>query len=240
MNTSTTTPLVGTLEYRVSTPVGRRRPVKSRAAAANAVQIDAVQITVAPQQTISYSDVLANLGITSASSGELVLTTTSGSAAVTALMNDTVDGVGTFSTSLPVGPDTITKGDSREFGGIQDAAPARIAAKDSNSFSTAFGMAETSGKSAVVQVTVYYSAISGSLTGQQSVALPPRTYALTANGVTPLLDLRNEFFASHRDDFGDLNIRVDFQVIDGDGAVMPYVVSTESATGDRLVRSGRF
>lgn len=199
---------------------------------------NAVTVMVPPLQTIAYTDVLTNLGITDASAGALVLTTTSGSPALTALLNETVDGIGTFSTSLPVAAEAIGKGSKREYGGLEDSDPGKVAAKTPNTYSNRFSLMETAGKSAVVRVTLYYYSTSGSTS---EVPPPPRDYSLSPNTTTSLKDLVREFVGTHRDDLKDLHdVRVDFQVIDGDGTVIPYVVTTESATGDQIVRSSKF
>jgi hypothetical protein len=108
-----------------------------------------------------------------------------------------------------------------------------------DNYRSSFGIVETAGKAATVHVTLYAYA---STTNTASVPIGERSYSIAAHEHRFFSDLTREMLGPHRDDYYDdlHDVHIAFQVIDGDGAVIPYVVTTESATGDRLVRSGPF
>jgi hypothetical protein len=103
-------------------------------------------------------------------------------------------------------------------------------------FRTNFGILETAGASARVRVTLKYTfpagpKISGVGTASKDYDLAPNQFILV-NGIAA------DIIGATRNSLGDLrNIEADFQVIDGDGAVMVFTSSVDNGTADTILRT---
>ncbi|MGZ7030771.1 MAG: hypothetical protein ACXVIJ_02265 [Thermoanaerobaculia bacterium] len=248
------TPLSGTISYRpatISGGNGRRRavghtstgpleeatvlsPKSELAVAPDSVE---VLVTLAPQHSKTFPDVLADLGAGSDATGYLIFTPTAGQASITARVNTTASG--TFSAAVPLaGPTQLLRNSqSVYFSGLEDAGPQSVERKQAGTFRAALSLTQADGTSAKVRVTVHFtSGISAGRTVQR--ALVTKVYELTPDKPLVITNLMRDVIGPARDTLDDLhNVQVDLIVFDGDGGVIPLIISTENATGDMFMRA---
>lgn len=239
MNGSTAS-TTATVEYRSSaTEIARRRPARSASSeGAPATMATATQtVTIPAMQTVTINDVLSQFGVSSASSGALLLTVNGAAFGAYARIT-TTDGLTRSATSLPLLPATsaLKVGQSRNFVGIEDASAANTAKPTAGTYHASFGLVEMSGKPATVRATLYFTNESpGSTTTLRGVV--SKDYALSAKQVRHITDMAKDLIGETRSTFGDLHsMRLDLTVTAGDGTVLPYVILAENATGDPIVR----
>ncbi len=173
-------------------------------------------ITVAPRTTITLPDVG---GTTSAATAHVVVIPIRGSVIVTARSH-----YGSFGTAIPVVAATqgLRLGQSQVFSSIED----------STAFRTSYGLVETSGVPVSVRARILigesYSLVTATTT---------RTFHLGPGQQVLLPELLRSFTGTERDGYGDLHdLTVEFEVIGGNGSIVPFLVVTDMATGDPVVK----
>ena len=170
-------------------------------------------ITVGAGATV----VVANAASSSTSPvTSLVITPTRGEVVVTARTHHATGG-----SAIPVLPATagLRLGQSQVFAGLDDSSTVR----------TSYGLTESSGASVKVRVRIIIDE-SNPLTA----TITSRTFSLAAREQAYLPELVRSFAGDARDTlFGDLhNLTLEFEVIEGNGSVVPYVIATDVASGD--------
>ncbi|HVT02096.1 MAG TPA: hypothetical protein VHL58_01835, partial [Thermoanaerobaculia bacterium] len=197
-------------------------------------------LTLAPNETKTLDDVVPSFfGVSGVSVGSVTAVPVAGSPFnVTSRTYTSGTGPGTFGTGVPTLPlsESLGLGDSRVFGGIDDSMAATVTSQRGGTFRTNFALVETSGKSATVQVSVYFAdgtqLTSGEANGSKALAVGPNQY-LQINGLVQAI-----IGESRETSFGDLhNVKVRFDVIGGEGAVIPFITSTDNGTGDTVLRT---
>lgn len=247
----------GTLKFFSTTGTARKRGVKRggsgsgllgrigsfgrRPAPSSAITpLGDVTITLEPGRTRVMTDALGSeLGVPSGASGYLLFTPTSGSVAITSRTVSSAAGQqGFFGAAIPAVALSagLGAGRSRQFTGIEDAAPATVASSKSGTFRSGFGLIETAGKSVTVRATLRYAAtVPGGLANVRATA--SKEYQLAPRGALTVTDLGRAIFGPGRDAIGDLhNLQLDFDVVSGEGAVVPYTLSTDNGSGDSVMR----
>jgi hypothetical protein len=97
---------------------------------------------------------------------------------------------------------------------------------------TDLGLIETAGSSARVRVSLTYAA-----TGAAAVATPSREFALGPHESISVTDVVGTLLGPNRAELGELRgVRLQTQVIDGNGRVLSYLVQRDNVTGHWLVR----
>jgi len=220
---------------------GRRRAVRlGTTGGSSAIQSMAVssrQVTLEPGQAQVVSDVLAFMGSGASSSGYVVFAPAGGSSfTVTGRSYSAADGnYGTGIPSVAVASG-LRIGESRKIAGVEDASAANVRGGKAGTFRTALGLIETAGQSVTVRVTMRYAAaVPGGLADVRASA--KREYTLSPRQVISFREIGREMFGPGRDSLGDLhNLQIDVDVIGGQGAVIPYTVSTDNGSGDTVMR----
>jgi len=197
-------------------------------------------LTLAPNETKTLDDVVPGFfGVTGVSVGSVSVVPASGSFNVTSrTYTKSGSDPATYGTGVPTLPisSALNVGDSRVFGGVEDSMTTTVASQRGGTFRTNFALVETAGKSAIVQVSVYFAdgmqLTSGQANGSKNFTVGPNQY-LQVNGVVQAI-----LGSSRETSFGDLhNVEVRFDVMSGDGAVVPFVTSTDNGTGDTVLRT---
>jgi len=195
-------------------------------------------VTLETNQSRVFNDLGSELGVTNAS-GYFVFTPSSGSVAISARIVSSVSPQpGSFGTTVPAVALSagLRAGGSRQITGLEDAAPATVVAKRPGTFRSGFGLIEAAGASLTVRVTLRYAAtVPGGLANVRAVA--SKEYSLTPRGAIVVNDLGRALFGAGRDSIGDLhNLQLDFDVVSGAGAVVPYVISIDNGSSDQIIR----
>lgn len=197
-------------------------------------------VSLGQRQTLIISDVIAStFGITSDTTGYLILTPTIGSFAVTSR----TFGVGSektaaFSTGVPVVAITaaLKQGATRAIAGLADSERTAVLEARAGTFRTNFALMETSGQAVTVRVTFRFTFPAGDKA--QGIGAAYRDYPLTGNGFMMLNSIAGEILGLARLQFGNLqNVEADFQVLDGDGSVLLFTSSIDNASGDSILRT---
>ncbi len=173
-------------------------------------------ITVAAGATLT----MANAGSLSSSAvASLVIVPTHGDLVITARTHHASGG-----SAIPVLPATagLRLGQSQVFAGLDDSSAVR----------TSYGLTESSGANVKVRVRIIIDE-SNPLTA----TITSKTFTLAAGEQAFLPELVRSFAGNQRDTlFGDLhNLTLEFEVIEGDGSVVPFVIATDIASGDSNV-----
>lgn len=196
-------------------------------------------VDIVPFGSVLYEDVTRTLfGIDGDALGYLVATPLSGSFHASARTYNLVAGSGaTYGTSVPALPlaAAIGFGQSRRFGGVDDADDSTVAEGRPGTTRTNFGLVEVAGAPATVRVTLTYLVPSSLVTaigsGSATIELAPNQFVLTSRIASAIL-------GNFRRSFGDLrNLQVDFEVVNGAGRVLPFLSSTDNGTGDSILRT---
>lgn len=173
-------------------------------------------ITVAPRTTITLRDVG---GTTSVGTAHVVVTPIRGSLAITARTH-----YGTFGSAIPVvaARQGLRLGQSQVFSSLEDSTALR----------TSYGLVETSGEPVSVRARILIAETNALVT-----ATTTRTFDLAANQQIVLPELLRSFAGNGRDGFGDLHdLTIEFEVIGGNGSVVPFLMVTDTATGDPVLK----
>jgi len=215
------TPVDITIDYRFN-PV-RRRPVGSGAPAS------AATVTIGPRQTIRLPVSSSNGYLRVAGSRPFVLTARAMTAAP--------DRDGVFGSALPVflTSAALTAGQSRRFGGVDDAGRATIAASTPVTYRSNLGLIESSGQPVVVRLTLRYTFGTGTRTSAQ--ALSTVSVSVPANRLVMLNEIGRAVIGNSRDGYGDLrNMQLDVEVVSGAGRVSPFMQTIDNGSGDSAIR----
>ena len=187
-------------------------------------------------ESIEYLDVVGSLfGAPSGSLGYLVYTPEKGSVAATSRTYATVGTrPGTYGTGVPALPrsSAMRLGQSRQINGLEVSSVATILAQKPASFRSNIGLVETGGASARVRVTASYG-------DSRSLVYGPIAsfdVDLAARGFVLLSDLSSRLPATARGE-DLLGVSLRFQIVSGDGAVIPFVTSIDNGSGDQVLRT---
>jgi hypothetical protein len=199
-------------------------------------------ISLGAKQTSVINNVTQTLfGPSAPALGYLILTPVSSTFAITSrtyATDPTNPQKGTYGSGTPTlaVSAALKNGALRAIGSLEDTTSAAVIAKRPATFHTNFGLAEVTGNSVTVRVTLRFTYPAGSKV--QGIGTASRDYALAAYGFTPPKSLVTEVLGSQRDTVGDLRgIEADFQVIAGSGAVMVYTSSVDNGTNDSILRT---
>jgi hypothetical protein len=130
----------------------------------------------------------------------------------------------------------LKNGDLRAIGSLEDTTSSAVITKRPATFHTNFGLAEVTGNSVTVRITLRFTYPAGSKV--QGIGTASKDYGLAANGFIPPRSLVTDILGSQRDTLGDLRgIEADFQVVGGSGAVMVYTSSVDNGTNDSILRT---
>jgi hypothetical protein len=198
-------------------------------------------ITISGHQTALLDNVIAStFGITSDTTGYIVLKPDPGNSfAVSSRTFSTVGAkTATFSSGVPVvaASSALTQGSSRPIGGLSDAGRNTVLEAKPGTFRTNFALMETAGVPATVRVTFRFTFPAGDKV--QGIGAAFRDYPLNGNGFIMLNSIASQILGAARLQYGDLqNVSADFQVIDGDGAVLLFTSTVDNASGDSILRT---
>jgi hypothetical protein len=100
-------------------------------------------------------------------------------------------------------------------------------------FRTSYGLSETSGAAVRVRVRIIIDEVYDLVTATTS-----RTFDLAPRQQVFLPELLRSFAGDARDSlFGDLHdLTLQFEVIQGGGSVVPFLIVTDNGTGDSVMR----
>lgn len=186
-----------------------------RLVAANGIASERT-ITVAPRATITLRDAA---GTSSTPTAHVLVTPLRGSLVVTARSQ-----AGTYGTAIPVLAATqgLRLGQSQVFSSLED----------STAFKTSYGLVETTGAPVSVRARILIGETNALVT-----ATTTRTFELAAGQQVFLPELLRSFAGNDRDGFGDLHdLTVEFEVTGGNGSVVPFLVVTDTGTGDPVMK----
>lgn len=208
------TPLQITTEGRFSG--GRRRTVRPESA-----------LTIGGQQT-------AVLPVNSTNG---FLHITASRPFVVAGRSTTTSGDVVFGAALPVftSSDPLVAGQSRRFGGIEDASATTVAAGTPVTYRSNLGLIESSGQPVVVKLTLRYTFSGGSRTTAQGVSSTNVT--ISPNKLVMVNQIGRAVIGQSRDGIGDLhNVQLDVEVVSGGGTVAPFLQTIDNGTNDSAIR----
>jgi hypothetical protein len=188
-------------------------------------------LTVGARQTINVSDA----GGTSPTSVAYIVLTPlrSGQIAVTARSAKSV--IGTQGTSVPVisAVSGLRVGQAQRFPGLNDSTANTVSSAKPGTFRTAFGLVEIAGAPVTIRARILLD------TGRSLVTqIIGRDFTLAA-GQQMFSDnmVRAIVGDSRETGLGDLhNLQIQFEVVSGNGAVVPFVIETDNGSGDQLMR----
>lgn len=190
-------------------------------------RLSSKSFSVAPRATTTISDVVAALG--AAGRGSLIVTPTSGAIVVSPGLVSS-----NHTASVPALPASLglKAGDLLSFSNLEDSSLATIQAKSAGTLRTSFGILETGGKGVKVRATLTYA------DGKTPVAPTlAHDFTIAANQQSVFDSIAAAVIGPSRATLGDLrNIRVTFQIVEGEGTAAIFVRSTDNASGDSIVR----
>jgi Leucine-rich repeat (LRR) protein len=168
------------------------------------------EVTLAPLQTITLANVVTT---TDAATAHVVITPTGRNAQVVVTARSS-------NTAVPVvgALEGLRVGQARSFSGLED----------STAFTTSYGFVETSGEPVRVRARLF-------LDKERSVvtAILFRDFDLPARGQIVVPELARSFGSDPEDLH---NLRLQIEVIEGKGSVVPFVVVTDNGSGDASLR----
>jgi len=221
---------------------GRRRSSRP-AAGAGSVPIQSMatttrQITLAPGEAQLVSDVVGIMDAGGKSSAGYVVFAPEAGSRFTVTGRSYAAAGASFGTGIPSTALTsgLRVGESRKIAGLEDASTASVRGAKPGTFRTSLGLIETSGQSVTVRVTMRFAAgVPGGLAEVRATST--KEYVLSPRQVMSFREIGREMFGPGRESVGDLhNLQMDIDVVRGQGAVIPYTVSTENGSGDTLMR----
>ncbi len=126
----------------------------------------------------------------------------------------------------------LTAGQSSRFTGMEDSAsPTGPGALRSNLI-----LIETTGKSAVVRVTLEFT-FAGA-TKATAFATASHDYDVGTGGYFQISDVIGAVIGTARAAFGDLHsIQMDVEVVSGEGRILPFLATADDGSGDLVVRT---
>jgi hypothetical protein len=126
---------------------------------------------------------------------------------------------------------SLQLGATRLFAGIEDASRASIGAARAGTYRTSLGLIGSPGADATVRLTVRFRHL---LAFGTSMDTASRDVTVSANQLLVIDDLVRFVVGPGRDGYTDLrDVQLDVTVTAG-GAVIPYLVATENASGDLM------
>lgn len=188
-------------------------------------------VPLAAGATKHYDDVVIAIAGASAS-GSLEITAQRGAVAATARLR-VGEACGVCGAALPIVPSGsgLREGQVQRFSGIDGASAAAVAAARPGTFRTGFGILETSGSPVTVRASLKLAS------GKSPLAtVLMRSVSLDSDGAVAFEDLAAALFGDARGESDLHDLQVDFEVTEGDGAAVVWVVATDNATGDAIVR----
>ncbi len=124
--------------------------------------------------------------------------------------------------ALPVSA-ALASGQSRRFAGVEDGTS-----------KTSLILIGAAGSDATVRVTLRYALVAGVVS---AIVMNSKNYALHGEQMLQIPQIVRDVIGPVRDSFGDLhNVQLDVEVTGGSGRVLPYLQSTDSASGDSIMR----
>ena len=197
------------------------------------------QVTLGSKETKVMNDVISSFNLSGDSVGYLTFTPTAGAIAANSRTFMAVAGKpDSFGSSVPTlsSASALRRGGTRAIAALSDSSRTTVVAAKPSTYRTNFAMMETAGASVTVHVTIRFTFPAGQKA--QGVGAASRDYFLSANQFLLLNSISGEILGAARLQFGDLtNVEADFQVIDGNGAVMLFTSSVDNSTGDSIVRT---
>jgi hypothetical protein len=142
---------------------------------------------------------------------------------------------GNFGTTLPVftASDALAAGQSRRFGGVDDAGASTVDARTPVTYRSNLGLVETAGQAAVVRVTLRYTFSAG--TRSTASGISSVTVTVPANRLLMLNNIGRAVIGNSRDGYGDLrNTQLDVEVISG--RISPFLETVDNGTDDAAIR----
>jgi len=192
-------------------------------------------MTVGARETATLDDVAATmLGRAGFARGSLEIAA-EGAISASARLSGAGEGGGTRGAGIPLVSSTagMRLGQSRIFSGLDDVRETTFDARVAGTSRTSFGFAETAGSAVTVRVSVFVfsgAALAGTRVSRDIDLQPWET--MIFDGM-----LRSIVGASRETLFGDLrNLQLEVQVVEGDGSVVPFVIATDSGSGDLRFR----
>ena len=187
-------------------------------------------VAIAPRQTLSISDAASYTGAPASADATLLLDISRGKIVATSRMSS-----GAAGTALPVvsASSGLRVGQSQIFSGLEDSAAKTIAAAKAGTYRTTYGFVESGGAPVSVRATLLLS------DGRSLVStVATRQFDLNAGQLVVVPDLVKSIIGADRETrYPDLhNLQLQLDVIDGSGAIVPFVTMTDNATGDSLMR----
>lgn len=198
-------------------------------------------ISLGGHQTAVIGDVVGTkFGITSDTMGYVLVTPSAGSSlVVTSRAFATVGAkIATYSSGVPAlaASSAVRQGSAQPIAGLSDAAPTTVLDAKAGTFRTNFALMETTGNTATVRVTFRFTFPAGDKV--QGSGAASRDYVVGPNVFLFLDSIASEILGGPRLQYGDLqNVAADFQVIDGDGAVILFTSTVDNASGDSILRT---
>lgn len=228
MNTAAT-PMEVTIDSRPGT-AARRRSVRSASDSTAPISEQSVSIrNVAPLQTIQINEPGFDGYLRISASGPFAVagrTTLTGAGRF-----------GTFGGALAAAGANlaVSNGQLRRFSSVDDSSSRTTDAATPVTYRSSFALLESSGRPAVVRLTLRYVFSAGTLvtaTGQDSLDVP-----VPANQLVLIGDLSRSVIGSKREGYGDLrNMQLDVEV-SGDGSIIPFLRTIDNGSGDPAIRT---
>jgi len=197
-------------------------------------------VSLSPRQTQIFTDIVPSFFLVSGRSiGAIIARPQGGQFAISSRTYTSALGdPATFGTGVPTLPlsQSVRAGQSRQFGGVDDSTTSTVGAQRGATFRTNFALFETTGAPATVRVTVL-SADGIPITAGEATA--SKTFPLAPFQFVQYSGLLRTVLGDSRDtSLGDLhNLQVKFEVVDGSGAVTPFITATDNGTGDTVLRT---
>jgi Leucine-rich repeat (LRR) protein len=184
-------------------------------------------VELAPRQTLILPDAGS---VASAPVAQALITASRGDIVVTARSSAATGG----GTAVPVVAASagLRVGQSQRFSNLDDSTSATVAAGTKGTFRTAFGLVETAGEPVTVRARLYLDQ------GRSLVAAVLFRDFQIARGQQLVMDnLVRSILGPSRESLGELhNIQVQFEIVQGNGAIVPFVIVTDNGTGDTTLR----
>lgn len=189
------------------------------------------EIAIGARRTVSISD--AGSVVTATAADAVVTPLREGQIIVTARTFRTT--TGTSGTAVPImtASSGLRLGQSQRFSSISDSTAATVAASKPGTFRTSLGLVETGGAAVTVRASVLLSEARA-----LASSVITRSFSLGPNQQIYLEDLVRGIAGDSRETaLGELhNLQLLIEVVSGQGAVVPYLIATDNATGDSLLR----
>lgn len=174
------------------------------------------EVSVGPRATLTMNNVAGTAG---SPVGHVLVSPLEGELAVTARSSSSSGG-----TAVPVlnATEGLRLGQSHLFADLEDSAAAQ----------TSFGLVETSGRGVTVQAEIVFSDPTA-----LASAVTSRTYTLAPFQHVFVAELVRAFAGAARESLGDLRgLTLEVRVTSGEGAMVPFVIATDTGTGDTNLR----